>query len=104
MTINADVGLRLSAQRALYRTVGPGLVRFTGEIQNKTIVLQFVVLEGTSEDEIEDYRCVGTEILADYIDETIDEQFVTVRAFSETDKVPHLSNLFFCRSFEGASE
>ena len=101
MTLNTDVGLRLSAQRALYGSVGPNLVRFSGEIRDKTIILQWVILNTAGEDEIEDYRIVGTEVVADYIDERIEEQFLTIERLGEANTISPLSNQFFCRNLTG---
>ena len=95
-----DTRLRLSAQRALYGAVGPNLVRFTGEIRQKTIILQWIVLDCADEDEIEAYRVVGTEILADHIDELIDEQFLTIADTRDAKTIPPLNNQFFCRNLQ----
>lgn len=103
MIVNIDAGLRLSAQRALYGSVGPNLVRFTGEIRDKTIVLQWLILNTAGEDEIEDYRIVGTEIVADYVDERIEEQFLKIARLGEANTISPLSNQFFCRNLTGAS-
>jgi DNA helicase HerA-like ATPase len=78
-------------------------VRFTGEIRDKTIVLQWLILNTAGEDEIEDYRIVGTEIVADYVDERIEEQFLKIARLGEANTISPLSNQFFCRNLTGAS-
>ena len=70
--------LQLFASNALYGEVGPNLVRLTGELRGKTVLLQWVLLDAASEDEVEDYRCASTEILANYYDEMIEEEFIRV--------------------------
>ncbi len=104
MTLSPDARLQLSAQRALYGAVGPSLVRFTGEIKERTILLQWVVLSGSTEGEIENYRVAGSEIVADYLDETIEEQFLTVSKLNDANLIPPLRNHFFCRNLNGASQ
>ena len=90
--------LRLSAQRALYGQAGPSLIRFTGEFRDNTVFLQWVIFDVASEDEIEDYRCVGTEIISDYYDARIEEEFVTVRSLRDAEAIKPLGTPFFCRS------
>ena len=97
-----EVRLCMSARRALWGAIGPNLIRFSGEIRENTILLQWIVREETPEDEIEDYRVVGTEILADRCDEQIEEQFVRVADASELETIPALSELFLLRKLDGA--
>jgi hypothetical protein len=88
--------LLMSAHRALYGEVGPSLVRFTGEYRENTVYLQWVLLDSATEDEIEDYRCVGTEIIADYADAMIEEEFVSVSSPGNARQIAPLTNPFFC--------
>ena len=101
MRTKSDAALCLSAQRALWGAVGPNLISFSGEVRDKKIFLQFVVLDEIPDDEIDDYQCVGTEILADYIDEDIDEKFIKVATEPQAREVPHLAELFFLRKLDG---
>ena len=50
----------------LYGWVGPNLIRLTGDFQDDHNRLQFVLFDVVGENEIEDYRCAATEILADF--------------------------------------
>jgi hypothetical protein len=104
VTINSDAHLRLSAQRALFGAAGPNLVRFTGEVRDNVIFLQWLVFNEANEDEIEDYRVVGTEIVADHVDEHVDEQFLKIDRLEDAKAIPPLANQFFCRNLNGAPE
>ena len=97
-----DIRLLMSASQALLGALGPNLIRFSGEIRDKTVTLQWIIREGTPEGEIEDYRVVGTEILANYYDEQIEEEFINVAVASEMESIPALSNLFLLRKLDGA--
>ena len=97
-----DNRLTVIAARCLYGEVGPNLVRFTGEMRDKNVFLQWVVLSNVTEDEIKDYRCVGTEILSHY-DEMIDEEFLTVQTVEEAQSIAPLGNPFFCRNLRPES-
>jgi hypothetical protein len=60
------VVLLLSAQRALVGAVTASLYGVCAALRNATIVLTFYVASEATEDELEDLRAVGAEVLADF--------------------------------------
>ena len=73
-----SVTLRISAQRALLGTITPNIRKVFVGLQDKTI--QFVVIfDGEiSEDDEDNMSCVGTEIVSDFCDLFINEQFLSI--------------------------
>ena len=95
----------LNAGLALYGLVGANLYRLTADFRNDRLTLQWVVRKGISEDEVEDYRCVGTELISHFHSATIDEQFVEVTGLGAVNEVPQLPIPLFCRNLtEGSSK
>ena len=92
----------LNAPFALYGLAGPHLVRVTADFEDDFLTMQYVVLEGASEDEIEDYSCVTTEILAHFNTAHGDEQFLTVGSARDAKAIQELPVLIFCRNLEAS--
>jgi hypothetical protein len=89
--------IRANAPVALHGLVGANLYRPTADFQNDCLTLQWVVQAGISESEVEDYRCVGTELMAQFFSATIDEEFVEVDGLAGVKKIPPLAIPLFCR-------
>jgi hypothetical protein len=81
----------------LYGWVGPNLIRLTGDFQDDHIRLQFVLFDAVGEDEIEDYRCAATEILADFQTATMTEDFIVVASLSACKELHELPVRIFSR-------
>jgi hypothetical protein len=92
----------LNAPFALYGLAGPNLVRVTADFENDFLTMQYVVLEGASEEEIEDYRCVTTEVLAQFSTARCDDQIVTVGSAREGKAIPELPVRIYCRNLEAS--
>ena len=76
MEPGADILLRLSAQRALLGAVTPNLRSFSVEIIGGTVTCQAVFEDAPAAEEIDLVQSAGTEIIADFVDAKIDEQFI----------------------------
>ena len=96
--LSPEAYLQLSASNALYGEVGPNLVRLTGEFRDNTVVLQWVLLSPATEDEVEDYRCASTGIIADYSDALMEEDFVRVADFGNAHATKPLPVGIFSRN------
>ncbi|CAN5257835.1 hypothetical protein BH10PSE2_BH10PSE2_02290 [soil metagenome] len=93
MDLGADGKLRLSAQRALLGAVTPGLRSFSLELRSGVIHTLAVYADEPSELETDLIQSATTEIVADYVVETIAEQIVV----SSQLPPPRLANLVFER-------
>ena len=76
MKPGADILLRLSAQHALLGAVTPNLRSFSVEMNGGTVTCQAVFEEVPAAEEIDLVQSAGTEIIADFVDAKIDEQFI----------------------------
>ncbi|MBG7614481.1 hypothetical protein IWC96_04185 [Brevundimonas sp. BAL450] len=76
MEPGADILLRLSAQRALLGAVTPNLRSFSVEMNGGTVACQAVFEEAPAAEEIDLIQSAGAEIIADFVDATIDERFI----------------------------
>ena len=76
MEPGADILLRLSAQRALLGAVTPNLRSFSVEMNDGTVACQAVFGEAPAAEEIDLVQSAGTELIADFVDAKIDEQFI----------------------------
>ena len=76
MEPGADILLRLSAQHALLGAVTPNLRSFSVEMNGGTVTCQAVFEEVPAAEEIDLVQSAGTEIIADFVDAKIDEQFI----------------------------
>ena len=72
--------IHANAPHALYGLAGPHLYRFTADFRDGCLILQWVIGEDALEDEVEDYRCVGTDILSLFFDAEIEEPAVPLYA------------------------
>jgi hypothetical protein len=95
-----------NAPTALYELVGPNLYRLTADFQDDCLLLQWVVQAGIPEEEVEDYRCVGTELLAQFFSADFDEKFVEVADLAGVREVPPFPIRLFSRKLpeEGATD
>lgn len=64
--------LKLSLQRALLGEVTDSLMAVTAGAKGKTIVLRAYFDGEVSEDDEERMQCVGTEVIADFVDDAED--------------------------------
>lgn len=82
MGIEDDISIRLSAQRALLGHVTPALRAVSVDVdpQSRRVSVRFVFDGEVSEAVRDAAACAGTEILSDYPDWDVDEQFLNVRA------------------------
>ena len=85
---------------ALYGEIGDNLYRLTADFADDVLSLQWVVAHGITEDEIEGYRCVGTELLAHFSSATIEEEFLKVGGPGEVRAMQPLPIALFCRKLE----
>ena len=76
MEPGADILLRLSAQRALLGAVTPNLRSFSVEMNGGTVTCQADFQDAPAAEEIDLVQSAGTEIIADFVDAKIDEQFI----------------------------
>ena len=76
MDENAPGRLLLAAQRALVGNITPNLRSFSVEKDGRTLRTLAVFAEDPTVDEIELMQCVGTEIIADFVDALITEDVV----------------------------
>jgi hypothetical protein len=78
------VFLWLSVQRALVGAVAPALYGVCAMLRGKTVVLTFYVANTLTEDELEDLRIVGTEVIADFTASfLLEDNFITVADLAE---------------------
>jgi len=71
------------------------LVRLTAAYGDNHVSWQVVVTEEADEDEIEEYRCIFTEVLADFSTATGDEEFFRVRTALDAATVKPLAIAIF---------
>ena len=78
MDTEIQISLLLSAQRALLGEITPNIRHIWIGLIDKTI--QFIVIfDGEiSEDDEDNMSCVGTEIVSDFYDLFINEQFLSI--------------------------
>ena len=70
--------LRIFAQCALLGAITPNIRKVYIGLIDKTIQLVFVFDGKISENDIDNASCVGTEIVANYNDLLINEQFISI--------------------------
>ena len=93
MSVEADTLLRLSTQRALLGAVTPSLRLFSVELRSGVIHTLAIYGDEPSEIETDLIQAAATEIIADYLVETINEQIVV----SLQNPPPQLAHVVFAR-------
>jgi hypothetical protein len=82
--VDERVLLLLSVQRALVGAVSPSLYGVCVAFEAKTVLLTLYIAETASEEEVEDLRVVGTEVIADFSESfVVDDRFVPVADLDE---------------------
>jgi hypothetical protein len=77
--VNERTRLLWSVQRALVGATSPSLYGVCAAVETPVITLTFYVASTATEDEIEDLRVVGSEVIADFTDNfTIEDTFHSV--------------------------
>ena len=76
MALETGTLVRLSAQTALLGAVTPNLRSFSVEVTDGVVRTLAVYAADPSEHEKELIQVAATEIIADFIDETLDEQII----------------------------
>lgn len=90
-----DIALRLSAQRALLDRVTPNLRAVSCELGDNAVRIRSYFERDPTEAEREEIASAGTEIIADYLTEVLEEEIlVSARPMAELD---HLEMIVFRR-------
>ncbi|MDB5336691.1 MAG: hypothetical protein JWN70_2310 [Planctomycetaceae bacterium] len=97
MSIEDDVRLRLSLQRALLTHVTPELRSVSGDIdpERRFITLRFVFARQPSDSELAAASIAATEAIADYSDDwSLNEEYIVVPV---PDRMSDLRLVVYCR-------
>lgn len=90
-----NIQIRLSAQRALWGQITPGLRAVSVEISDKAIRWRCIFESKLKKEEYwEELSCAATEVVADFSDAMIEEEYLVTPNDSEME---HLEWLVFLR-------
>ena len=93
-----EEGVQLNFLDAMYGEVHCSLLRYTAEVSNNVLKVQLVIRNDTTEEELDDYMAINTQLLASFYDAMLDEEIIKVGGLEEVRSVPALPIRLFCRA------